>query len=115
MTIGRLPGAFDAEGFEGSGFLFIEVVLEDAVNTAAARAATETGAQVGNVFRSAGSDDFNVAVFSVADPSGEAEFAGLAVYKPAKADTLHATLHEKMENHGVVTNASVADGAARRN
>jgi len=71
--------------------------------------------KVGEIGWSAGCDDFYIAFFGVADPAGEAEFAGLTMNEPAKADTLHATLHEKMKNHSVVTMASVADGAARCN
>jgi hypothetical protein len=115
VKVGRLPCAFDSEGFEGGGFVFVEVVLDYAVDACSAGTATEAEAQLSEVFRSAGCYDFDVSLIRVADPAGEAEFAGLAVYEPAKADALHATLDEEMKNHGVVTMASVADGAARRN
>ncbi len=114
VTIGRLPGAFDAEGFEAVGFLFVEVVFEDEVNAAAARTAMEAQAQFGEIFGSARGDDLDIPFFSVANPAGEAQFTRLAVNEPAEADTLNATLNEKMKNHGV-TIASVADGAAGRN
>jgi len=82
-------------------FLLVEVVLGDAVNASAARAAMEAQAQFGEIFGSAGCDDLDVALFSIANPAGKAKFAGLAVDKPAKANTLYATLNEKMKNHGV--------------
>jgi hypothetical protein len=79
----------------------VEVVFEEAVDSGASGALAEAGAEVGEVFGGARGDDFNVAVFGVADPAGESEFAGLAVDKPAEADTLYATLHKKMKDHGV--------------
>jgi hypothetical protein len=112
---GELPGAFDAEGFEVRGFLFVEMVFDDVVDACAAGASAEAGTEVVQIFGSAGCDDLDVAFFSVADPAAETEFARLAVDEPAEADTLYPTLHVKMENHGVVTIASVADGGARRN
>jgi len=86
--------------FEAGGFLFIEVVLNDAVNASAARAAMEAQAQFGEIGGRTGCDDLDVALFSVANPAGKAEFAGLAMDKPAKTNTLNATLNEKMKNHG---------------
>ena len=76
-------------------------MFEEAVDSGASGALAEAGAEVGEVFGGARGDDFNVAVFGVADPAGESEFAGLAVNEPAEADTLDATLNEKMKNHGV--------------
>ena len=76
-------------------------MFDDVVNAASAGALAEAGAEFGEVVGCPGCDDFNVAIFSVADPAGEAEFAGLAVDEPAEADTLYATLNKKMKNHGV--------------
>jgi hypothetical protein len=87
------------EGAEILSFFFIEVVFEEAVDAAAAWAAAEAVAKLVEVFGSAGGDDFNVAIFGVADPAAEIEFAGLPVDKPAEAYTLHATLNEEVENH----------------
>jgi hypothetical protein len=75
------------------------VVFEEAVDAAAAGAAAEALAQFVQVFCGAGGHDFDVAVFGVADPAAEVEFAGFAVNEPAEAYALYATLNEKMENH----------------
>ena len=76
-------------------------MFEDAVNACATWALAQAGAEIGEVAGSSRGDDFDVAFFGVADPAGETEFASFAVDKPAKANALNATLHEKMENHGV--------------
>ena len=73
----------------------------DAVNACPAWALTQAGAKLGKIFESAGCDDLDVAFFGVADPAREAEIAGLPMNEPAEADTLDATLNEKMKNHGV--------------
>ena len=73
----------------------------DAVNACPAWALTQAGAKLGKILESAGCDDLDVAFFGVADPAGEAQFTRLAVNEPAEADTLDATLNEKMKNHGV--------------
>lgn len=105
----RLPGAFDLEGAEVFGFFVVEVVFDETIDAAAARAAAEALAELVEVFGGAGGDNFDVAVFGVADPAAQVEFAGFAVNEPAKADTLHASLNEKMENHSA-TKASLSDG-----
>jgi len=76
-------------------------VFEDAVDASASRAFAEADAKFGEIGWSAGCNDLNVAVFGVADPTGQAEFAGLAVDEPAEAYTLNATLYEKMKHHGL--------------
>ena len=91
------------------GFFVVEVVFDEAVNAAAARAAAEAVAEVGEVFDGAGGDDFDIAVFGVADPAAQVEFAGFAVYEPAKAYALYAALNEEVKNH-IATKASVSDG-----
>jgi hypothetical protein len=83
-----LPGSFDFEGVQTSGFAFGKGVLDYFVNAAATRAAFERGAQVRESFDIAGGYDFDVAVFGVAHPAFEIEFAGLAVDEPAKAYAL---------------------------
>ena len=47
----------------------------------------------------AGGHNFDVAVFGVAHPAAQVEFAGFALDKPAKANTLHTALNEEMKNH----------------
>jgi hypothetical protein len=84
------------------------VVFEEAVDAAAAGATAETMAQFVQVFCGASGYDFNVAVFGVADPAAEVEFAGFAVNEPAEAHTLHATLNEEVENH--VDDFSLSEG-----
>jgi hypothetical protein len=65
-------------------------VLEDFVDAAAAWAAVEGVAQIGERFEIAGCYDFDIAVFSVSDPAFELELAGLAMDEPAEAYTLNA-------------------------
>ena len=94
-----LPGAFDPESAEIAGFAVIEVVLDDAIDTAATRPTTEAGAEFGQVLLGAAGDNLNIAIISVADPAAQIEFAGFSLYEPAVADPLHTTLNEEMENH----------------
>jgi hypothetical protein len=95
----RLPGAFDAEGGQGAGFGVVKVVLNYVVDAGTARSAADGGAQFGKVFRSAGSHDFHVAVFGVADPAMQIEFGRLALDKPAESDSLDTAANEEVKDH----------------
>ena len=94
-----LPRSIDAEGAELAGFRIVEGVFDNAIDAAAARAALEAGAQLGEILSMAGGHDFNVAVFSVAHPAAQLELAGFAVNEPAETHALNATLNEEMKNH----------------
>ena len=96
----ELPGAVDAEGREAFAFAVVERMLDDAIDAAAAGAALEAEAQIGEVGGIAGGDNFHVAVFSVAHPAFELELAGLTMHEPAKAHTLYAALNEEVKDHG---------------
>jgi len=97
------------EGAEVLGFLFVQVVFDEAIDAAAARATAETFTKVGQIFSGAGRDDFDVAVFGVAHPAAEVELAGFAVNIPAESDALYPALNEEVENH-IATKASVSEG-----
>jgi len=84
------------------------MVLDEVIDAASARAATQAGAQLGQVGFVAVRHHFHVAVFGVAHPAAQVEFAGLAVYIPAEAHALHATLNQEMKDHKVSTKASLA-------
>ena len=103
-----LPGAFDLEGAQVFAFFLVQMMFDDAIYTAAARAAAEALAQVGEIFGGAGGDYFNIAIFCISDPAAQVEFAGFAVDEPAEADSLYAALNEKVENHSR-TKASVSE------
>src|SRR3569833_549125 len=77
-------------------------MFDDAIDAAPARSSTEAVAQVCEIFCTAGSDNFDVAVFGVADPTAKIEFAGFAVNEPTEAYALHATLNEEVENHSQI-------------
>jgi hypothetical protein len=109
---GELPGALDFEVFEVGGFGFVEFVFDDVVDTAAAGAFLELGAEVGEVFGEAGGDDLDGTVVGVADPAAEAQFRGFAVDEPAEADALYAATDEEVEDHEA--EVSVSHGRAAR-
>jgi hypothetical protein len=96
---GELPGALDFEVAEVGRFGFVELVLDDFVDAAAAGAFFEFGAELVEVFARAGGDDFDIAGVGVADPAAKAELGGFAVDEPAKADALNAAADEKVKNH----------------
>jgi len=98
----ELPGALDFEVAEVSGFGFVEFVLDDLVDAAAAGTFLELGAEIGEVFGGAGGEDFDVAGVGVADPAAKAELGGFAVDEPAKADALNAAADEEVKNHRTV-------------
>jgi hypothetical protein len=89
----------DFEVFEAGGFGFFELVLDDLVDTAAAGAFFELGAEFVEVFGRAGGDEFDVAGVGVADPAAQAELGGFAMDEPAKADALNAAADEEVKNH----------------
>jgi anthranilate synthase/aminodeoxychorismate synthase-like glutamine amidotransferase len=74
-------------------------VLDEVINTASARALSQAGAQFCEIGHIARGYDFYIAVFSVADPAAQLQFAGFTVNKPPKAHALHASLYKKMQNH----------------
>jgi hypothetical protein len=86
-----LPGAFDLKGAEVFAFAFGQWVFDDLVNAAAAWAFLERGAQFGETLLVAGYNDFNVAIFCVADPAFEGEFASFAMDEPAESNALDAS------------------------
>ncbi len=71
----------------------------DFVDAGAARSAAELGAEMAEGFFISGDYDFDVAIFGVANPAAEGEFAGFAMDEPAKSDTLDASLNEEVEDH----------------
>lgn len=96
-----LPGALDLKGDERFGLAFIEDMFDNAIDTAAARAEFETGAQLIEIGRVSGRDDFYIALLSVAHPTAQLELAGLPMNEPAKANPLHAPLNLEMNDHGL--------------
>jgi hypothetical protein len=95
----KLPGSLDFEEGEVGGFGLGEFVFDDSVDTAAARAFVEFGAKVGEGVGVACGEHFDFAAVGVADPASQAEFSGLAMHEPAKADALHTTADKKVEDH----------------
>lgn len=94
MERGRdLPGSLDLEGVQVGAFALDERVFDHFVDPAATWAALEGGAEFSEVFFGAGYDDFDVTVFSVADPAFEVEFAGLAMDEPAEAYALYSAFY----------------------
>jgi hypothetical protein len=75
------------------------MMLQDVIDAGATGAAAEAGPKFVEVVGRAGSEDFHVAIFGIADPAAEVEFAGFAVNKPPEADALHAAANEEVENH----------------
>jgi anthranilate synthase/aminodeoxychorismate synthase-like glutamine amidotransferase len=90
-------------------------VLDEPVDAAAARAAAQIGAQLGQVLVVTVRHHFNIAVLGIAHPAAQLQLAGLAVHKPAETYPLHATLYQKMKNHELLTKASLADCRTSRN
>lgn len=84
-------------------------MLDDGVDAAAARTLVEFGAEFGEGFGIAGSEEFDFAAIGVADPSAQAECGGLAMDEPAEADALNTPANEKVENH-IELSVSQTDG-----
>jgi hypothetical protein len=94
------PCAIDFERTETFGLTIGQRVLDDAVDARATRAAAKAGAKLIQVAGFASGNHFHIAVLSVAHPSAQIQLAGLALHKPAKADTLHTALNKEMNHHG---------------
>jgi len=82
-----------SEGAKAFGFVVVEEVLDEVVDTAAARATAQTGPEFGQIVYAAGCKHLDLAFLGVADPAAQVEFAGFTVDKPAKAYPLHASLN----------------------
>ncbi len=109
------PCAIDLKGTEVFGFAFVQMVLDDAVDAGAARAAAEAGTKLIEVAGVARRHHFHVAVLGVAHPSAQVKLAGLALYKPAETDSLYTALNEEMKNHGCQPSPVLQMGASGRN
>lgn len=94
-----LPRSFDPKGAEIGGFPLIEVVLDKLIDTRPARTPAETGAKLGEILPGPGGHDLHIAVFGIAHPAAQIQFAGLAMNEPAKPNPLHASANEKMQHH----------------
>jgi hypothetical protein len=104
-----LPGSFNLKWSKIFPCCVVKLVLNDLVDATAPRSAFEREAEGGKFVRFAGGDDFDVSVFSVANPAMQAKCSGFAVDIPAEADTLHAAFDEVVTNHNGWTEVSVAD------
>jgi hypothetical protein len=87
------------EGAEILCFFVVKVVFDETVDATAAGAAAEALTEIRQILGGAGGNYFNIAVFGVAHPAAEVEFAGFAVNEPAEAHALYAALNEEVENH----------------
>jgi hypothetical protein len=86
-------------------------MFDEAIDAAAAWTLPQALSQFGKVFDRTGDDDFDIAVFGIADPAAQFEFAGFAMDEPPESDTLHATLNEEMKDH-IADLASFSDAHA---
>ena len=75
-------------------------MLDQAIDAAAARTAAQAGAQLGQVSLIAMGHHLHIAVLGIAHPAAQIQFTGFAVHIPPKANPLHATLNQKMKDHG---------------
>ncbi len=82
------------------GFVVSQRVLDNAVDTSAARTAAKADAKLVEIAGLSRRHNFYFAIFGVAHPPAQFELAGLALHEPAKADTLHPALNEEVNNHG---------------
>jgi hypothetical protein len=96
----RSPRSINAEGTEIGGFALVKIMLDEVIDAAAAGTSAKAGAQFGYILGGTGGYHFHFAFFGVSHPPAQVEFAGLALDKPAEAYPLHATLNQKMKNHG---------------
>jgi hypothetical protein len=100
-----LPCAFNTEGIKRSCFAFVEHVLQDAIDTAAARAAAKARAQIIQIFGHAGGNYLHITLFCIAYPAAKIQLTGLTVNKPTEANALDTAANEKVKHH----KASVAE------
>ncbi len=90
---GFLPGAVNPERAKPFGFTLIKIVLDKAIDATAPRTSAETGSQLCEIGFTSGGHNLDLAIFSVAHPTAEIEFAGFPLNEPAKAYSLYATLN----------------------
>jgi hypothetical protein len=94
----RLPGSFNTKRFEIFGFLIGQIVFDDGIDATAPRTFAEGEGEIGEGVRIARGEDFDMAVFGVADPALERKSGGFAMDEPAKSDPLNAPFDEEMTN-----------------
>ena len=99
---------------ETLGFGFGQSVLDDIVDARTAWTAAKATAKLIEIAGLASRDDFHFAILCVAHPPAQFKLAGLTLHEPAKANTLHATLNEEVNNHGNEPGPVLQMGARRR-
>ncbi len=93
------PRAVDVEGVKAFGFAFGQRVLDDMVDSRAARTSVKARAKFVEIAGVARSQDLDFALLGITHPPAQFQLAGLALHEPAEAYTLHATLNEEMNDH----------------
>ena len=87
------------ERVKAFGFAFNQRVLDDMVDSRAARTSVKARAKFVEIAGVARRQDLYFALLGIAHPPAQFQLAGLALHEPAKADTLHSTLNEEMNDH----------------
>jgi hypothetical protein len=95
-----LPGSFNGKRSQALAFFRVQLVLDYAIDAAAARTAAERLAKLVDHGGFTFGHDFDVAILSVAHPAAELEGGGFALDEPAKTHALHASTDEEVANHG---------------
>lgn len=74
-------------------------MLQHCVDPAASRTSSQGRSQLFNALFAAGGDDFNGALFGIAHPASQVEFAGFTMDEPPEPYPLHAPLYQEMKHH----------------
>jgi hypothetical protein len=94
-----LPGSLDFEGVQALCFALYQSMLDYLIDAAAARTAMERCAQLGEAPGLACGNDFDIAVFGIANPAFQLQLAGFSMHEPSKAHSLYSSPHQKMQHH----------------
>jgi hypothetical protein len=78
-----------------------QFMFHHSVDAAAARTLSQRIFQFSQLLRLTSSNNFNVPLLGVSYPPTQTNLSRLPLNKPAKSNTLHATLHEVMAHHGI--------------
>jgi hypothetical protein len=101
------PCSFNLKSLQAFRLALRPASLLDAVDPRTSRSSRQGSTQLADLLFTARRQHFHIAACRVAHPAAQPNFVSFSLHKPAKAHSLHTTLHNVVAHHD--SKGSVAD------